>query len=142
MVARLSRVARIKKILIVDDDPSVRHVFRLILESEGYEIAEAGHGEAALDLIRPDPLPLAVVIDLVMPILGGEELVRRLRSEPRTAAIPIVIVSSNPEAAQSLLASGLVDAVVNKPFAAAGLAARIRAIATDLLRDEPLEDRA
>jgi CheY-like chemotaxis protein len=132
----------LSKILIVDDDPSARYVFRLILERQGYEVVEAGHGEAALDLIRPNPLPKVVLTDLMMPIMGGLELIQRLRSEPRTAAVPIVVVTSNPEAARSLLASGLVDAIVGKPFSAAGLADRIRAIASDVLSGEPLEGPA
>jgi CheY-like chemotaxis protein len=132
----------LSKILIVDDDPGTRYVFRLILERLGYEVVEAGHGEAALDLIRPNPLPRVVLTDLMMPIMGGLELIRRLRSEPRTAAVPIVVVTSNPEAARSLLASGQVDAIIGKPFSAAGLGDRIRAIASDVLRAETLEGPA
>jgi len=111
-------------ILIVDDDPSTRFVLRLILEKEGYKIVEAGNGAAALDMIRPDPLPDIVMTDLMMPVMTGVELVRRLRSEPRTAKIRIVVVSGNPEAAQGLE----VDAIVTKPFNAVKLADRIRTI--------------
>jgi len=112
-------------ILIVDDDPSTRFVLRLILEREGYKILEAGNGAAALDMLRPDPLPDIVMTDLMMPVMTGVELVRRLRSEPRTSKVHIVVVSSNPEAAQSLE----VDAIVTKPFTAAKLADRIRTVA-------------
>ena len=112
-------------ILIVDDDPSTRFVLRLILEREGYKVLEAGNGAAALDMIRPDPLPDIVMTDLMMPVMTGVELVRRLRSDPRTAKVPIVVVSSNPDAAQSLE----VNAIVTKPFTAAKLADRIRSIA-------------
>jgi len=111
-------------ILIVDDDPSTRFVLRLILEREGYKIVEAGNGAAALDMIRPDPLPDIVMTDLMMPVMTGVELVRRLRSEPRTAKIRIVVVSGNPEAAHGLE----VDAIVTKPFNAVKLADRIRTI--------------
>ena len=111
-------------ILIVDDDPSTRFVLRLILEREGYKILEAGNGAAALDMLRPDPLPDIVMTDLMMPVMTGVELVRRLRSEPRTAKMRIVVVSGNPEVAQSLG----VDAIVTKPFSAPKLAERIRAI--------------
>jgi CheY-like chemotaxis protein len=120
----------LSRILIVDDDPSTRYVLRLILEREGYEIDEAANGEAALDMIRPDALPDIVMTDLMMPVMGGVELIQRLRSEPRTAAIPIVVVSSNPEAARSLQSSGLVDAIVSKPFTASRLADRVRALAS------------
>jgi len=62
-----------------------------------------------------------------MPVLDGVELIRRLRSEPRTAAIPIIAVSSNRDAVQGLHAVGLVDAIGTKPFDAAQIH-RMRAI--------------
>jgi CheY-like chemotaxis protein len=120
--------ASLSRILIVDDDPSTRFVLRMILEREGYTIVEAGNGAAALDLIRPDPLPDIVMTDLMMPVMTGMQLIQRLRSEPRTASIPIVVVSSNPEAALKLQASGHVNAIVTKPFTASKLADRIRDI--------------
>jgi two-component system chemotaxis response regulator CheY len=125
MLRSLSEVASLSTILIVDDDPSTRFVLRLILEREGYTVLEAGNGAAALAMIKLDSLPDIVMTDLMMPIMTGVELVRRLRSEPRTAKVRIVVVSSNPEAAQSLE----VDAIVTKPFTAAKLADRLRAIA-------------
>ena len=114
-------------VLIVDDDASTRVVLRLVLETAGHEVVEAEHGEAALAhffLNRPD----IVTTDLTMPVLGGEALIQRLRSEPTTASIPIVVVSGNPAAARALHASGLVEAFVNKPFDAAELAECIRAL--------------
>ena len=65
-----------------------------------------------------------------MPVLNGEGLIERLRSEPRTASIPIVVVSGNPAAARALQASGVAAAVVLKPFDATDLLQCIRAIAT------------
>ena len=64
-----------------------------------------------------------------MPILGGEEFIASLRSAPTTAAIPIVVVSGNAVAAWSLKASGLVEAVVAKPFDAAAVRACIHDVA-------------
>ena len=116
------------RILVVDDDPSTRFVIRLILEKAGYTVTEAAHGEAALDAMRADPLPDMISTDLMMPFLNGIELVHRLRSEPRTAKIPIVVVSSNPQAARELLASGQVDAIIGKPFAAGKLIAGIAGV--------------
>jgi CheY-like chemotaxis protein len=118
-------VAGLSTILIVDDDPSTRFVLRLILERDGHKVLEAGNGAAALDLIKSDPLPDIVMTDLMMPVMTGVELIRRLRSEPRTAKVHIVVVSSNPEAARSLG----VEAIFTKPFTAAKLADRVRAIA-------------
>jgi CheY-like chemotaxis protein len=116
-------------VLVVDDDSSIRMVLRMILEKDGYEVVEAEHGEAALAHL-PALLPDIVVTDLTMPVLNGEGLIERLRSAPRTASIPIVVVSGNPGAARALHESGVVAAVVLKPFDAAELMQCIRAIAT------------
>jgi CheY-like chemotaxis protein len=116
-------------ILVVDDDPSIRFVLRVILEKAGHEVVEAPHGAAALDLIDLQGLPDVVMTDLMMPVLDGEELIGRLRSAPMTAAIPIVVVSGNADAALTLKESGLVEAVVSKPFEAAALRECIEAVA-------------
>ena len=116
------------KILIVDDDPSIRFVERLVLEHEGYEVIEAAQGQAALDILGSDPLPDLVVTDLMMPILTGMELINRLRAALRTASLPVVVVSGNPEHARTFMASGLVSAIVNKPFNAVELAKSVRAV--------------
>ncbi len=104
-------------VLIVDDDPSTRFIIKIILEKDGHEVVEAEHGAAALDLIGLLPcLPDLVVTDLMMPVMDGEKLIASLRSAPTTATIPIVVVSGNADAALGLKSSGLVEAVVSKPF--------------------------
>jgi CheY-like chemotaxis protein len=116
-------------ILVVDDDADTRFMLRMILEPAGHEVVEAADGEAALGFIGPNSLPDVITTDLTMPILNGAGLIERLRSEPRTASIPIVVVSADPNAARALQASGLVEAVVIKPFDASVLAACIRTFA-------------
>lgn len=115
-------------ILIVDDDPGIRLVLRAILEDAGHEVVEAAHGGAALSLISPQSLPDLVVTDLMMPVLSGEALIGRLRSAPSTAAIPIVVVTANAVAAWTLKASGLVEAVVPKPFEASAVTQCVHAV--------------
>ena len=133
---------RLTRILIVDDDPSIRFVERLILEHEGFEVIEAAHGQAALDLLRTDPLPDLVVTDLMMPVVSGMELIKRLRGELRTQALPIVVVSGNPEHARTFRASGLVSAIINKPFDAVELAKGVRAVVSNTTNEQPRGGRA
>jgi CheY-like chemotaxis protein len=123
-------------VLVVDDDLSTRVVLRMILERAGHVVVEAEHGEAALARISPTP-PDIVVTDLTMPVLTGAELIERLRAEPATVSIPIVVVSGDLSAARALHAAGLVEAVVTKPFAAAELAECIRAVASRLTSVAP-----
>lgn len=115
-------------ILVVDDDPSTRFVLRMILERDGHEIVEADHGEKALELIGPNRLPDVVTTDVSMPVLDGVELIHRLRAMPSTAAIPIIVVSSNLDRVRDLHAAGLVDAIVTKPFDAAKFADCVRSV--------------
>jgi len=116
-------------VLVVDDDPSLRVVLRLLLEREGHMVVEAPHGKAALLAIQQKGVPDVVTTDLRMPVLGGEELIRHLRSDPATAAIPIVVISGNQDAALALHARRLVEAVLLKPFDVANVARCIKDVA-------------
>jgi CheY-like chemotaxis protein len=128
----------VSTVLVVDDDSSTRFAIRMIIEKAGHQVVEAEHGEAALAHIIPDPLPDIVTTDLAMPVLSGEQLIERLRSAPRTAAIPIIVVSGHPAAARALYASGQVEAFVAKPFDAADLTNCIRQVASRVTPTGPL----
>lgn len=104
-------------------------MLKVILEQAGHEVVEAAHGADALALIGPRLLPDVVMTDLAMPILRGEALIQSLRSETPTASIPIVVVSGDAAAARALKASGLIDAVIPKPFDAVALAQCVQAVA-------------
>jgi CheY-like chemotaxis protein len=97
------------RILVVDDEPAQRFALRRIFERAGHEVADAGDGAAALRAVRESP-PDLVVTDMMMPVMDGNELIRRLRSEPATAGIPILAASGDPH-----LAVGA-DAVIAKPY--------------------------
>jgi CheY-like chemotaxis protein len=99
----------VANILVVDDEPDLRFILRRIFEGAGHQVSEAWHGAAALDLVAA-VLPDLVVTDMMMPVMGGVELIRRLRAEPGTATIPILAVSGDPHLA------GGADAIVRKPF--------------------------
>ena len=107
-------------ILIVDDEPDVRFLLKMAFEAAGHRILQAHHGAVALEQLE-EARPDLVVTDLMMPVLDGPALIQRLRSDPDTAAIPILVLSSH---------NGLVtgaDAALAKPFRphevlAAGLA--------------------
>jgi CheY-like chemotaxis protein len=118
----------VSRILIVEDDPSLRSMLRLIFELAGYEVAEAAHGKAALDLISASELPDVVMTDLMMPVMNGNEFIRQLRSEPRTALIPIVVVSANVEAAEGVQAAERADALMSKPFNPASLVKLVQSL--------------
>lgn len=97
------------KILVVDDEPDLRFILRRIFEGAGHVVSEGRDGAAALDAIAVAP-PDVVVTDMMMPVMGGAELIRRLRAAPATAGIPIMAVSGDPQLA------GGADVIVGKPF--------------------------
>ena len=97
------------RILVVDDEPDQRFLLRRIFERAGHEVSDACDGAAALTAARESP-PDLVVTDIMMPVMDGAELIRRLRGEPATADIPILAASGD-----SHLADGA-DAVVPKPY--------------------------
>ncbi|MBV8716276.1 MAG: response regulator [Chloroflexi bacterium] len=111
-------------ILVVDDEKPVRRFLVAALEQEGYEVIEAGHGAHALNLInsgskRPD----LVISDVMMPLVGGVELCKILKSNPSTANIPIVLMS----AAHARASTGAgADAIIGKPFDLDALEALVR----------------
>jgi len=96
-------------ILVVDDEPDALFLFKVIFEREGYTVVQAAHGAEALELIQSHAVDL-IVTDLMMPVMDGAQLIDRLRSDPGTSRIPIVLVSANPS--MDLGA----DAVLGKPF--------------------------
>jgi CheY-like chemotaxis protein len=97
------------RILVVDDEPDLRFLLRRIFERAGYEVVEASHGGDALEAVRAS-LPDLVVTDIMMPVMDGVELIRRLRAHPATAEIPIVAASGDSHLA------GAADVVLPKPY--------------------------
>jgi CheY-like chemotaxis protein len=96
-------------VLVVDDEPDIRHLIRVTLEEAGYGVVEAAHGEAALEQVRRSP-PQLVLTDRMMPRMGGDELIERLRADESTKAIPIAVVSGTRGDQVG------VDAALRKPF--------------------------
>ena len=121
-----------KRILIVDDDAAIRALLRLILEGIGYEVGEAHHGGSALAEIGAS-VPDLVMTDLMMPVLDGTQLIRCLRSDSRTACIPILVLSANPNAKEI---ASKADAVLGKPFNRASLVAIVGSLLTGSMANQ------
>jgi CheY-like chemotaxis protein len=105
----MERPFRVARILVVDDEPAHRFMLRRIFEGAGHEVTDAGDGATALRAVRESP-PDLVVTDMMMPVMDGGELIERLRRDPATAGIPILVASGD-----SHLAVGA-DAVISKPY--------------------------
>jgi CheY-like chemotaxis protein len=102
-------------VLIVDDVQDNRTIYVLFLKFSGYRIAEAENGEEALHKATT-LLPDIIVMDLSLPVMDGWEATRRLRRDPRTKRIPVVVLTGHalPEHAQAAREAGC-DLVITKP---------------------------
>ena len=106
-----------RKILVVDDDPSVRQLVRDVLEVEGYEVETVKDGVSALMRVAVDR-PDCVVLDVMMPGLDGHAVLARLRAgDEGPALLPVIMLTAAADDAQAWQAwSGGVDYFLAKPF--------------------------
>jgi two-component system, OmpR family, alkaline phosphatase synthesis response regulator PhoP len=115
-------------ILIVDDEPRIAALARDYLEHAGFTVRTAGDGPGALAAVKRDR-PDLVVLDLGLPGLDGLDVTRRLREDPSTAALPIVMLTARDDEIDKLLGLELgADDYLTKPFSPRELVARVRAV--------------
>jgi CheY-like chemotaxis protein len=84
------------KLLIVDDEPGIRESLGDFFRDEGFTVITASDGQEALELLAGPELPDAIILDLLMPVLGGAELYALMQGEPRLSSIPVIITTSDP----------------------------------------------
>ena len=91
------------KVLVVDDDPNIRRMIVAALKRDGYEFLEAPNGREALDTMRAEH-PNVVVLDLMMPILSGWDVLRERAGDDALRRIPVIVISANrdPEVATAV----------------------------------------
>ncbi len=88
------------RILVVEDDLDIRSILSQLLVFEGYDVDEASDGAEALTMLRKDPLPALILLDLMMPIMDGWQLRAELQRDPTLSSVPVVIVSADVRAEQ------------------------------------------
>src|SRR5215211_6805382 len=112
----------VAEILIVDDERPLRELLASVLEDAGYRVKVAIHGRDALALIE-DTRPDLIIMDLMMPVMGGAELYRRLKRRPETRGIPVIVMSAGLTRLPDL--SDL-DGFIAKPFDLDAIEAAVR----------------
>jgi len=124
-------------VLIVDDEPDIREVIRFALEKAGFRVLEAGHADDARRLIAEQPD--IILLDWMLPGRSGLELAAQLKQNPKTRAMPIIMVSARGEEEDRIrgLDTGA-DDYISKPFSPREMVARVNAV---LRRSRP-EDTA
>lgn len=115
------------KILVVDDEQSIRELITFNLEKAGYQVLCAEDGLEALKLMQ-DKVDL-VVLDLMLPEVDGLEVCRRLKGEQQTAGVPVIMLTAKDEEIDKILGLELgADDYLTKPFSPRELVARIKAV--------------
>jgi two-component system phosphate regulon response regulator PhoB len=127
-------------ILVVDDEEDILELVRFTLSREGFTILCAASGEEAWDLLKTQRVHL-LVLDLMLPGMDGLALARRIKSEPSTQAVPIVMLSAKGEEADIVTGLELgADDYVTKPFSPRILTARVRAVLRRQSQPDSTED--
>jgi phosphate regulon transcriptional regulator PhoB len=115
-------------ILVVEDEPDIRDLIVLHLSREGFSCRTAATGADALAEVRAAH-PDLVVLDLMLPGLGGLDVCRRLRAEPATASLPIIMLTAKADEVDRVVGLEIgADDYVVKPFSPKELVARVRAV--------------
>lgn len=117
-----------KHILVVEDERDMAELIALRLRREGYRVDVAHDGAEALDRVRAQP-PDLMLLDLMLPRMSGTEVANIVRHDPRTAAVPIIMLTAKAEESDVIVGLKLgADDYVTKPFAMSVLMARVGAV--------------
>lgn len=129
-----------KHVLIVEDDEDILELITYRLEREAYEVTGVASGEDGVDAARLEK-PDIILLDLMLPGIDGLDVCRRLKAEPETSHIPIIMVTAKGEEADIVAGLELgADDYVTKPFSPKVLIARIRAVQRRRSRAEVSEE--
>ena len=124
-------------ILVVEDEPDIRELLRFTLRRAQFQVLLAADSEEAIRFLESS-LPSVAIIDWMLPGMSGIELAKRIRSDPKTSELPIIILTARGGEADKLQGFNLgVDDYITKPFSPRELVARVRAL---LRRTGKLQD--
>ncbi len=115
-----------QRILIVDDEPNIVISLEYLMKREGYEVATAGDGEAALEALAT-AAPDLVILDVMLPKMNGFEVCRRMRADPRWRGTRVLMLTAKGRDTEVQKGLGLgADLYVTKPFSTKELVAQVR----------------
>jgi two-component system, OmpR family, phosphate regulon response regulator PhoB len=123
-----SRAMLRERILVVEDEPDLSEVLAYNLEKEGFDVEVAVRGDSGLEAARRNP-PDLILLDLMLPGLGGLEVARALQRDPNTARIPIVMLTARGEEVDRIVGLELgADDYISKPFSPREVVLRVKAV--------------
>jgi two-component system response regulator VicR len=126
------------KIMVVDDEPDVVDLVKLVLESDGFGVVTAYSGKEALEKIDRE-MPDLVLLDIMMPQMDGWEVYSRIRANPRTKDIPVAMLTAKSQSIDKMIGLHVVkvDDYITKPFGRSELLERVKRILKEKGRLQP-----
>ena len=118
-----------ESILIVEDDPAIANALGKFLDNAGYAITSATNGKEALDVLQKGVRPSVLLVDLMMPLMSGWELIERIHRDDTLSQIPVVVMSAYPKLAGRAKLTGLGLPFLEKPIRLDQLLGTIRNVA-------------
>jgi len=104
-----------KKILIVEDDSDFQDIYRLYLQGESFQVLTAMNGKEAMAVLEKET-PDLIILDLIMPVMDGEEFYAWLRVQKKWCSVPVIIASVNDKIPQGIVDLGGIAGSLKKPF--------------------------
>ena len=128
VVTKRNAPVKTEKIVVIEDEVDILEVIEYNLKREGYDVVCSESGEDGLEKIE-QTAPNLVLLDLMLPEIDGIELCRKLKSDPTTQAIPVIMVTAKGEESDVVLGLGVgADDYIAKPFSPRELVARVKAV--------------
>lgn|SRR5574341_22673 len=121
-----------RKVLVIEDEPRMLQLVRLILEREGYEVTGAEGGAEGLELIAREA-PALVLLDLQLPGMNGWEVYQHMKADEQMKSIPVIVVTARAQEIDKVLGLHVakVQAYITKPFTPEELLESVRAVLSD-----------
>ena len=113
-------------ILVIDDDPDIGTMIKIMLEYKGYSVAVTERAEKTEELLRAGNFDL-IIMDMLLSGINGTDICARLKRDPAFSAIPVLMISAHPNAGQTCLDAGA-GAFISKPFDMPDMLAKIQTL--------------
>ncbi len=117
-----------KKIVVAEDEPQIARLIEFKLKKEGYSVTSKENGEEALQAIKEDK-PDLILLDIMMPVMGGYEVLRRLKEDENLKNVPVIMLTARAQEKDVVKGIGMgAEDYITKPFHPAELLARVKRI--------------
>jgi DNA-binding response OmpR family regulator len=115
-----------KKILVVEDDSDFQNIYRLYFQGESFQVLTAMNGKEAMEVLEKET-PDLIILDLIMPVMDGEEFYAWLRGQKKWRDTPVIVASVNDKLPQRMTDLGGIAENLKKPFLIDTLIGKVRA---------------